>query len=242
MNFIDESAKIGKNFKPSHNVVILGNVRIGNNVQVGNNIVIYANVRVGDDVQIQDNSVIGKLPKTSVISSLGKRKNISFTEIGDKVTIGTSCTIYAGTKIGKNCFVGDLASIREGCVIGDSTIVGRAVTMECNTKVGRCVKIQTASHITGNMVIEDYVFLGPEVATMNDKYMGRAGSSFKGPTIKKGARIGGNATILPGVVIGEDAVVGAGSVVTKDVPPSTIVVGVPAKALKTVPKEHLLRK
>lgn len=92
------------------------------------------------------------------------------------------------------------------------------------------------------MIIEDHVFFGPLVTSMNDKYMDRAEETFKGPHVKRGARIGGNATLLPGITIGEEAVIGAGAVVTKDVGPYTVAVGVPAKPIKEVPKEQYLDK
>ena len=242
MNFIDETAKIGEECIFGNNIVILKNVEINKNVKIGNNVVIYSNTKIGDGVEIQDNSVIGKLPRMSIISS-ARTTNLSLpTIIGDETFIGALCTIYASTQIGKKCFVGDLASIREGCFIDDFTIIGRSVTVECNTKIGKNVKIQTACHITGDMVIEDNVFFGPEVTTMNDKYMGALKEPFKGPHVKRNAKIGGNATLLPGITIGENSVVGAGSVVTHDVPPYKVVIGVPARVIKDVLKGEIINK
>ena len=106
------------------------------------------------------------------------------------------------------------------------------VTVECNTKIGKRSKIQTAAHITGDCIIGDDVFVGPEVTTMNDLYMGARETEMKGPIIEDGALIGGNATLLPGVRIGKNAVVGAGSVVTKDVPANEVWVGNPARKIK----------
>lgn len=239
-NFIDNTTKIGKGCTLGYNIIILENVHIGNNVTIGHNTVIYPNSRIGDNVEVQCNTVIGKQPKTSVISTRKVKELMHALTIGNDSLIGCSCVIYAGTKIGEKCMVGDLASIREKCEIGDSTIIGRAVTVEYETKIGNNTKIQTACHITGNMTIEDNVFFGPEVTTMNDRYMDRIGEPLGGPHIKKGARIGGNATILPGIMIGKDAIVGAGSVVTKNVNDYTIVVGVPAKPIKIVPTEQRL--
>ncbi|MGB4253779.1 MAG: acyltransferase, partial [Minisyncoccales bacterium] len=103
--------------------------------------------------------------------------------------------------------------------------------------------IETEAYITAISIIEDYCFIAPEVSFSNDNYLGRTEERFKhfkGPTIKKGARIGVNATLLPGVIIGEDALVAAGATVTKDVPPRVIVAGVPAKYFRDVPEEELL--
>ena len=241
MNFIDKDIKMDRDCVLGNNVTILEDVKIGKNVRIGHNVVIYPNTKIGDDVEIQDNSVIGKLPRSSAISCTKIKELTLPTIIGDGTFIGALCSIYATTQIGKECLIGDLASIREGCSIDDFTIVGRSVTVECNTKIGKYVKIQTACHITADMIIEDYVFFGPEVTTMNDKYMGRIDESFNGPHVKRGVRVGGNATILPGVIIGEDAVIGAGAVVTKDIPSHVVAFGVPAKPVKEVPKEHFLK-
>ena len=113
------------------------------------------------------------------------------------MTIGSNVVIYRGTSLARDVLVADLASIRERVTIGESTIVGRAVTIEPKTSIGRRVTIQTASYITSDMVIEDEVFIGPCCSSSNDKYMGRSNYVHQGPIIKKRARIGNNATLLP---------------------------------------------
>ena len=101
-------------------------------------------------------------------------------------------------------------------------------------------KIQTACHLTGNLLIGRYVFFGPEVCTLNDKYMDTKEYDYKGAIIKDGALIGSNASLLSAITIGLDAVIGAGAVVTKDVPDRQVWVGNPAKYIKDVPKERWL--
>ena len=129
--------------------------------------------------------------------------------------------------------IADQASIRENCSIGRNTIIGRASTVENNTKIGDLCKIETGAHITGNAIIKKNVFIGPHVTMTNDKYMGKVKNiQLIGPIIESGAKIGANATILPAVRIGKLAVVGAGSVVTKNVSNNTTVIGVPAKPFK----------
>jgi acetyltransferase-like isoleucine patch superfamily enzyme len=179
--------------------------------------------------------VLGKQPKSSK-SSTRKTKDEKPLEIGNGAIIGAGVVLYAGTVIEDEAMVADLATIRERCRIGRSAIIGRSVTMEYETIVGARTKIQTACHITGNMVIEEDVFFGPEVCTMNDKYMDRVELEFEGPHVKKGAAIGSNATLLAGITIGEQATVGAGSVVTKDVPDGATYVGVPAGPMRTTEK------
>ena len=116
--------------------------------------------------------------------------------------------------------------------ISEYTIVGRGVTIENYVKIGKRCKLESESYITAYSELEDYVFIAPSVVTSNDNYLGRTEERFKhfkGITVKKGGRIGANAVILPGKTIGEDALVAAGSVVTKDVPPGETVSGYPAK-------------
>lgn len=129
-------------------------------------------------------------------------------EIGSGSRVGTFTLIHRGARVGANCTIGSHCNIHR-CVIGDG------------------VSIQTACHITRGVVIEDDAFIGPGVITLNDRTM-QGGFAF--PRIQKGARVGGGSVILPGVTIGANALVGAGSVVTRDVPPNGVVYGNPSRA------------
>jgi acetyltransferase-like isoleucine patch superfamily enzyme len=236
-NFIDKSAKIGLNFSIGHNSVVLEEVNIGKNVRIGHNVVVYPLTRISDNVTILDNAIVGKQP--SNISTLTiKIEEEPPCEIGEGSIIGTSAIIYAGTKIGKNCFIADLASIREKCIIKDHAIIGRVVTIEYETTVGEYSRIMTHSQITGNMIIEDHVFIGGAVASTNDKYM--TSGKWKGPIIKSGARIGANATIIGGNTVGKEAMIGAGAVVTSDIPDYKVALGIPARVVKEVPLDQRL--
>jgi acetyltransferase-like isoleucine patch superfamily enzyme len=236
-NFIDETAKIGQNFNIGHNSVIMEEVNIGKNVTIGHNVVIYPLTRISDNVSILDNAIVGKQP--SRISTLTiKVEKEPPCEIGEGSIIGTSAIIYAGVKIGKNCFIADLASIRERCIIKDHAIIGRVVTIEYDTTVGEYSRIMTHSQITGNMIIEDHVFFGGAVASTNDKYM--TTGKWKGPIVKSGARIGANATIIGGNTVGKEAMIGAGAVVTSDIPDYKVALGIPARVVKEVPLDQRL--
>jgi acetyltransferase-like isoleucine patch superfamily enzyme len=151
--------------------------------------------------------------------------------IGDNALIRSGSIIYSYVKIGNGFKTGHNVLIRENSDIGNNVLVGTNSVLDGNCKVGNNVSVQTNAYITAYTTIEDDVFVGPRVVTTNDKYM-FYGAKLIGPTIKKGARIGANATLLPGVVIGEGAVVGSGAVVTKDVPAQAWVVGNPAKIMK----------
>jgi len=218
-------------YKVGQNVVIEENVKIGQGTYLGHNVVVHSGTKIGNNVWVDDGSILGRIPRSGLSSKRKAKQNLPPLEIGDECVIGVNAILYQGTKIGNQVLVGDLASIREKNVIGDRSIIGRLVMVEQNTKIGNRVVIQTGSHITGDMTIEDDVFLGDEVSTANDNKMGKGDHFYIGPCIKRGARIGSNATLLPGVVIGQDAVVGAGSVVTKDVPPQAKVMGTRARVV-----------
>src|SRR5439155_17174944 len=114
---------------------------------------------------------------------------------------------------------------------------------ENDTTIGPLTKIQAHAYVTGYSTLEDNVFLAPGVVTTNDNFMGRTERRHelvRGPTIRRGARVGGGAVICPGVEIGEEAFVGAGAVVVRDVPPHTVVVGNPARRIRDVADEELL--
>jgi acetyltransferase-like isoleucine patch superfamily enzyme len=145
--------------------------------------------------------------------------------------IRSGTIIYSGVTIGINFRTGHNALIREETVIGNNVLVGTGVVIDGHCTIGNNVSLQTGAYVTAYTVLEDDVFMGPYSVTTNDKHM-QAGAPLKGPTLKRGARIGANAVILPGSVIGEGAVVGAGAVVTKDVPAGVTVVGNPAREIE----------
>ena len=139
--------------------------------------------------------------------------------------------------------VGDQACVRERVVLGDDVVVGRGTLIENDTTVGALTTIQAGAYITAYSTLEDNVFIAPCVITTNDNFMGRTEQrhdQIKGPTIRRGARIGGGAVLLPGIEIGEEAFVGAGAVVIKDVPPRALVVGNPARQIRDVAEDELL--
>jgi acetyltransferase-like isoleucine patch superfamily enzyme len=239
---IDPSAKIADGVELGTYVHIGAGVSIGKGSRIGNFVVVHADTVIGESVAVSDNAVIGRLPMKAAISTL-KEKELPPAEIGDGCIIGTCVVIYRGCKLGQGVLVADLASVREDVEIGKHTIVGRGAAIENHTRIGNYVKVETNAYITAHSVVEDRCFIAPMVTTSNDNFLGRTKERFKytkGPHLKKGARIGANATLMPRVVIGEDAVVAAGSVVTRDVPPRKMVAGVPAGLLKDTPREQLV--
>ncbi len=241
---VSEKALIGENVQMGHNVIVEEDVVIGDNCILGHNVIIRAGVRLGRGVLVGDGALLGKLPMKASLSAVTTAGRVlPPLEVGDYVTLGAGAIVYRGAVLQNRVFVADYATIREDVTIGEETIIGRGVAVENKTSIGRRCKIETNAYITALSEIEDYCFVAPEVAFTNDNFMGRTEERkkhFKGPVLRRGARIGGNATLLPGVEIGPDGVVAAGSVVTKNVPPRTIVAGNPARILREVPPEQLL--
>lgn len=242
-SFIASSVKIGDNFSIGNFCVFENNVSIGYDCIIGHNVVIREGTKIGNAVRIDDNSVIGKQPLRSKRSIFKSGKKYEPASIGDECLIGAQVVVYAGCKIANNVLIADTAAVREDVKIGEFTIIGRSCTIENFTTVGKKCKLETNSYITAYSIIEDYCFIAPGVITTNDNYLGRTEERFKhfkGVTVRKGGRIGGGAVILPGVEIGEDAIVAAGAVVTKNVPPRVIFAGIPAKFFAPTPTEQLL--
>lgn len=232
MNYISEKAKIAPNVKIGRFTVIEDDVIIGKGTIIGNNVTIYKGSIIGENVRIDDNVVIGKQPMRAANSIFKDKSEKPPCRIGNGCIIGTSAVIYAGCSIGEKCLIADIATVREDVTVGDMTIIGRGAVVENHCKIGSRCKIETNAYITAYSVLEDEVFIAPCVATSNDNSAGRDPDRFKkmkGVTAKKGARIGVNATVLPGKTIHEDGFVGAAAVVTKDVGRGKVVVGNPAR-------------
>jgi len=210
--------------------------------ELGANVVVYPGTVIGDGCKIGDNAVLGKQPSLSPRST-AKRDPLEPLVIGAGTTVSTGAIVFAGTRIGERVIVGDAARVRERCDIGDDVVIGSGSLVENDTTVGRMTKIQAEAYITAYSTLEEHVFIAPCVVTANDNFMGRTEKRHalrKGPTIRRGARVGGGAVLCPGIEIGEEAFVGAGAVVVRDVAPRTVVVGNPARQIREVPEEELL--
>ncbi|MCB8817211.1 N-acetyltransferase [Desulfosporosinus shakirovi] len=240
---LSDEAKVGDGVELGNYVSIGRGAVIGQQTRVGDHTTVYPQAILGEDGFIGSNSSIGRLPKASATSTVKAQADMPALQIGNGFTIGCSAVLYAGTNYADKAFVGDGAVVRERCSIGQNVVIGSGVVVENDTKIGEFTKIQTGSYITAYMEIEERVFIAPMVTTTNDNYMGRTEKRFKeikGPTIQRGARVGGGSILLPGVKVAPETFVAAGALVSKDTTEKRVIKGFPAKDLRAVPDEELL--
>ena len=204
--------------------------------------IVYPGTKLGEGVKMLEHAVVGKQPTLSPRST-AKREPLPPAEIGDGTIVSTGAVVFAGARVGARVILGDQSCVRERVTVGDDVVIGRGSLVENDTTIGAMTKIQAEAYITAYSTLEEHVFIAPCVVTTNDNFMGRTEKRhelIKGPTIRRGARIGGGAILLPGIEIGEEAFVGAGAVVTKNVEPRMLVVGNPARVMRGVAEDELL--
>ena len=163
-------------------------------------------------------------------------KNVDVVTIGDRARIRSGSVIYSGSKIGANLQTGHNVVIREENEIGDDFAVWNNTVIDYGCKIGSHVKIHCNCYVAQFTVIEDEAFMAPGVTIANDLHPGceKSGECMRGPHIGKGVQIGVNVTLVPMIKIGEHSLIGAGSVVTKDIPPHSLAYGNPARVVGDV--------
>ncbi len=192
---------------------------------------IHPNVAIGRNAVIEDFVIIGVPPR-------GKKSGELPTLIGDNAVIRSHTVIYAGNSIGDNFQTGHHVMVREENKIGNNVSIGTSSVIEHHVTIGSDVRIHTNAFVPETSILEDGCWLGPHVVITNALYplSPNVKEELHGAIVKKRAKVGANATLLPGVTIGENSLVGAGSVVTKDVPPNKVAVGNPARIINTISK------
>ncbi|HUR87147.1 MAG TPA: acyltransferase [Solirubrobacteraceae bacterium] len=224
-------------------LVLSPTASVGDGVSFGAHVVVGDGVVIGDGCAIGDGAILGKMPRLARRST-APRSELAALVLEEHVTIGAQAIVFAGSHIGAGAIIGDQAFVRERTTIGPETVVGRATGVDNDVSIGARVRIQSQGYVTAYSVIEDDVFFGPCAMTTNDDTMARhpKGRPLHGATLRRACRIGGGVVLLPGVEIGEEAFVAAGAVVTSDVAPRKVVMGVPARMVREVPDEDLLEQ
>ena len=216
-------------------------VELPDSVELGGHVVIHAGTAVGEGVRIQDGAVLGKPVALGPVS----RAAADVAEplvVEAHATVCAGAVVLAGARIGAGAVVGDQAHVRERAVVGRRSVIGRGSAVDNDVTVGDRVKVQTGCYLTARTTVEDDVFVAPGVTTTNDQTMGRHGPDheLRGAVLRRACRVGGGAVLLPGVEVGEEAFVAAGSLVVGDVAPRAVVMGVPARPTREVSDEDLL--
>ncbi len=196
-------------------------------VDIASTAIVYPEVTFLGSAYVEDGCIIG--------SPLNDYEDQPETIIGDGAVLRTHTVIYAGNTIGKNFSTGNKANIREFNTIGNNVSVGTMAVVEHHVSMGDNVRLHSQSFVPEFSVLEDDVWIGPNAVITNTRYplSPQAKASPQPVKLEKAAIVGANATILPGVIIGYNSLIGAGSVVVKDVPPHAVVVGNPAHVIRS---------
>jgi acetyltransferase-like isoleucine patch superfamily enzyme len=240
--FISPGAWVATDVELGSGAVIHAGASIGAGSVIGAAAVVHTGVTLGEQCLVEDGAVLGKRPRLRPGSSA--EGSLGSLSVGDGATICCGAIVYAGAQLGAGVIIGDQAQVRERAVVGERTVLGRGSTIDFDTRVGARVSIQTLVYLTAAALVEDDVFIGPGVTTTNDDTMDRhsRGEPLHGPVLRRACRIGGGATLTPGVEIGEEAFVAAGAVVTRNVAARAVVIGVPARVIRQVGDDDLLER
>jgi acetyltransferase-like isoleucine patch superfamily enzyme len=209
--------------------IIAASARIGQDVTIGAHSIVYDNVVIGDGTFIGSHCTLGE--PTAAIHSQGRYVNPEL-HIGTKALIRSGSTLYAGSRLGEAFECGHKVTIREGAVIGRNVRIGTLSDIQGHCEIGDYVRFHSNVHVGHKSVVKDYVWIFPYVVLTNDPHP--PSETLVGVTVEEFAVIATMSVILPGVRIGRDALVGACSMVRKDVDAESVVVGNPAKPVASV--------
>ncbi len=239
---VGEGARIAPDVSFGAYAVVHAGAVIGAGCVLGSHVVVHAGTAIGRGATIEDHVVLGKGPRLAPGSSAAGEAGAL--RIGEDVKVCCGAVVFAGAQIDEGAIVGDQSYVRERSRIGANTVIGRGSVVDNDVRVGARVRVQTGVYLTAFSVVEDDVFVGPGASTTNDDTMNRHGAQtpLRGATLRRACRVGGSVVLTPGVEIGEEAFVAAGAVVTRDVPPRAVAMGVPARVVREVPDADLLER
>jgi acetyltransferase-like isoleucine patch superfamily enzyme len=215
-------------------------VSVGEGVRLGTHVVVHDETVIAAGAEIGDLAVLGRAPRLAAHSSAHGRVDALW--VGPEAFVGACSVVLAGAQIGRGAIVGDRCFIRERARIGEGAVIGAGSVVDNDVVIGARARVQTAVYLPAGTVLEEDVFVGPGVTGTNDNTMARhaPGEPTPGPVLRRACRVGGGVVLLPGVEVGVEAFVAAGAIVTRDVPPRTVVMGVPAEAVRLVSHRELI--
>lgn len=228
---ISEKAEIGDNVTVRHNCIIEDNVIIGAGTYIDSNTIIRSNTKIGQNSFIGSNCIIGEYWMDFCIDRIPHDHSLC---IGENALIRSGSILYSGSNIGSDFQTGHQVTIREKSKIGNHVSVGTLSDIQGNCDIGNYVRLHSNVHIGQLSVIDDFVWIFPYVVLTNDPTP--PSECFVGVHIKSFAIVATSAVIMPGLVIGQDSLVAAGAIVTKDVQDYSVVAGNPGKTISDVRK------
>ena len=241
---IDPAAEVAPDAVLGPFAVVGAGAVVGTGCRLGAHVVVHPGTVLGPGCEVQDGAVLGKPPKLARHSSAAAGVGGAPLELGPGAVVCCGAIVFAGARLGPGSIVGDQAYVRERARVGERTVIGRGTALDNDVEVGARVRVQTDVYLTAFSLVEDDVFVGPRAITTNDDTMSRHGPDdpLRGATLRRACRVGGGAVLVPGVEVGEEAFVAAGAVVTRNVPPRAVVMGVPARTVRRVGDDELLER
>lgn len=231
---VDDGVQISRFaiFVPADELGAIRPITVAAGAVIGAFAILHGGACVGEQARVEEHAVVGK-PELGYAVGLVYPGTGGETILGAGAVVRSGAVLYACIRIGMNTLVGHHALLRTGVQVGADSQLGHHLTVERQTRIGRDVRCSPGSHLTSSTQLADRVFLGAGIRTINDKTLTWRQPHRKPvlspPRFDIGAKVGSGTTVLPGVAVGEHALVGAGSLVTRDVPPGTLAYGCPAK-------------
>jgi UDP-3-O-[3-hydroxymyristoyl] glucosamine N-acyltransferase len=243
LTVVHDDAQLAEDVVVGPFAVVGAGARIGPGSRIGSHAIIHPGTQIGAGCEIQDGAVLGKPPKLAKHSSAPREAPAPLV-VGDGTVVCCRAIVFAGAELGEGVIIGDQAYVRERAVVGAGTVIGRGSAVDNDVTIAARVRVQTDVYLTANTEIEDDVFVGPGVCTTNDSTMARHPDDYVivGARLRRACRVGGGVVLCPDVEVGEEAFIAAGALVTKDVPPRAVAMGVPARVVREVGDDDLLER
>jgi acetyltransferase-like isoleucine patch superfamily enzyme len=230
-------------FEPADLQGIRAKIVVGARCRVLPGAILYGGVTLDEGAVVEEHTVVGKPEHGYAVGKTYSGEGAPC-RLAAGAVLRSGAVVYGGVTIGENTVIGHRTLLRSFVTIGRDTLIGHGLTIERETRIGDRVRCSPLSHLTSQTVLEDRVFLGAGILTINDKGLiwrhDRLEPDLQAPHFELGSRIGSGTTVAAGVRVGREALVGSGSLLTKDVPPFAIAYGSPASVRGTIPESDRL--